>query len=330
MDLNSLTAKQPVIVVGAAFGDVMLGLDRLPQSGGDEIAQELGRHIGGCAFNVARALARVGNAPINAIPVGNGSWGREVEKAMAQEGLPILLRHPDHDNGWCIAMVDATKERTFITVDGCEQYWSDELLAQIPMPSQALVYVSGYELVSEQSAPLRQWLLNLPNEYRLFVDFGPRLADIDAEFIKQLLAKQPILTLNRDELALLNQRVNNQNIDQGINQGNHPAESGIEEAVAFSARHNIALICRFDKDGAQICQPGFAPQPIPAFKVDVADTIAAGDSHCAGVLAGLSAGWTLETATTLGNMVAAIVVSRPGSDGAPSIDELRQFQAKHP
>ncbi|MGF1680136.1 PfkB family carbohydrate kinase [Photobacterium minamisatsumaniensis] len=310
---QSLRTKRPVIVIGAAFGDVMLGLDQLPQSGGDVVAEELGRHIGGCAFNVARALARLGVTPINAIPVGNGSWGQHVEAAMVREKLPRLLRHPTHDNGWCLAMVEASKERTFITIDGCEQHWTNALLAQIPMPEKALVYVSGYELVSQQSEPLRQWLLNLPDDYTLFVDFGPRLADINPEFVKGLLAKKPILTLNRDELALLTKQ----------------PTSNIDDAAAFATHHQLMLICRFDKDGAQICQPDTPPQVIPAFKVEVADTIAAGDSHCAGVLAGLAADWTLETATTLGNMVAAIVVSRPGSDGAPTLEELQQFQDKH-
>jgi sugar/nucleoside kinase (ribokinase family) len=312
-DLQALTNQRPVIVIGAAFGDVMLGLDQLPRSGGDVIAEELGRHIGGCAFNVARALSRMDILPISAIPVGNGCWGEAVEAAMLNDNLLPLLRHPTHDNGWCIAMVEASKERTFITMDGCEQHWNKSLLAQIPTPDSAIVYVSGYELVSEQSAPLRQWLLDLSDDKTLFVDFGPRLRDIDPEFVSKLLAKKPILTVNRDELALLNQQT----------------ACNIYDAVIFTNKHQVSLICRFDSEGAKVCQPSCKPKLVPAFKVNVSDTIAAGDSHCAGVIAGLSAGWSLNDAVELGNMVAAIVVSRPGSDGAPTLAELNRFQAEN-
>lgn len=98
------------------------------------------------------------------------------------------LRHPTHDNGWCLALVEASKERTFITIEGCEQHWTDELLAQIPLPKEAIIYVSGYELASEA---LRQWILELTEDKTLFVDFGPRLGDLDIHFIQALLRKRP-------------------------------------------------------------------------------------------------------------------------------------------
>lgn len=274
IDYQKLSFHRPVVVVGAAFGDIMLSLESLPRSGEDVVAQETGRQIGGCAFNVARALSRLGCCPINGIPVGNGNWGQAVKAAMLKENIPVALYHPSHDNGWCMAIVEASRERTFITVDGCEQHWSEKLLAQIPTPDNAIVYVSGYELVSAESEPLRQWLLALGEDKSLFVDFGPRLRDIAPHFVDQLLTKRPTLTLNRDELALLNRA---------------DTEAQIEHAIAFAEKHQLSLICRFDKDGATVCQPQSVPAVIPAFKVNVADTIAAGDSHCAGVIAGLAA-----------------------------------------
>lgn len=75
-------------------------------------------------------------------------------------------------------------------------------------------------------------------------------------------------------------------------------------------------------------EPDAQPQHIPAYRVQVHDTIAAGDSHCAGTIAGLACGMDLQQATRLGNQVAAIVVSKPGSDGAPNREELRQFQRR--
>lgn len=310
---DRLSPQRPIVVIGAAFGDLILHLDTLPQSGSDVSASDGGRQIGGCAFNVARALARLGLAPVNAIPVGNGDWGQAVAQKMAQESLPVLLRHPTHDNGWCLALVEANKERTFITVEGCEQHWSTELLAQIPQPKDAIIYVSGYELASEM---LRQWILGLTEDKTLFVDFGPRLCDMDIDFIQALLRKRPILTLNRDELSALSARLY------------HQENATLESASRLVSDWQLRAICRFDKDGAWVVEPNAGPQHIPACRVEVHDTIAAGDSHCAGTIAGLACGMNLRQATLLGNEVAAIVVSRPGSDGAPTRQELRQFQLR--
>ncbi|WEJ88564.1 MAG: PfkB family carbohydrate kinase [Klebsiella huaxiensis] len=310
---DRLSPQRPIVVIGAAFGDLILHLDTLPQSGSDVSASDGGRQIGGCAFNVARALARLGLAPVNAIPVGNGDWGQAVAQKMAQESLPVILRHPTHDNGWCLALVEANKERTFITVEGCEQHWSTELLAQIPQPKDAIIYVSGYELASEM---LRQWILGLTEDKTLFVDFGPRLCDMDIDFIQALLRKRPVLTLNRDELSALSARLY------------HQENATLESASRLVSDWQLRAICRFDKDGAWVVEPNAGPQHIPACRVEVHDTIAAGDSHCAGTIAGLACGMNLRQATLLGNEVAAIVVSRPGSDGAPTRQELRQFQLR--
>ncbi len=310
---DRLSPQRPIVVIGAAFGDLILHLDTLPQSGSDVSASDGGRQIGGCAFNVARALARLGLAPVNAIPVGNGDWGQAVAQKMAQESLPVILRHPTHDNGWCLALVEANKERTFITVEGCEQHWSTELLAQIPQPKDAIIYASGYELASEM---LRQWILGLTEDKTLFVDFGPRLCDMDIDFIQALLRKRPVLTLNRDELSALSARLY------------HQENATLESASRLVSDWQLRAICRFDKDGAWVVEPNAGPQHIPACRVEVHDTIAAGDSHCAGTIAGLACGMNLRQATLLGNEVAAIVVSRPGSDGAPTRQELRQFQLR--
>lgn len=308
MDILSMTPQRPVVVVGAAFCDVMLGLDRLPESGGDVTAEELDTQIGGCAFNVARALQRLRFEPINGIPVGNGVRGQVVEAAMIQENLQIRLRHPTHDNGWCLAMVEPGNERTFVTIEGCEQHWSEALLAQIPVADHAIIYISGYELIGVGSEPLRRWLLNQESDKTLFVDFGPRISDMAPDFIEALLRKQPILTLNRDELATISRsRVDN---------------NSLQTATTLADTYNLQLICRFDRQGATLCQPGILPVHVPAFKVDVVDTIAAGDSHSAGVIAGISAGFDMIQAVELGNRVAAIVVSRSGSSGAPTLEEL--------
>lgn len=312
--INTTLLPRPVVIIGAAFGDVILHVDALPHSGDDVVAQEGGRQIGGCAFNVARALARLEQPPVVAIPVGNGDWGRLVEREMHQEGLAVLLRDAQHDNGWCLALVEASKERTFVTIDGCEQNWCPEWLATIPVVDNPIIYVTGYELASLHLFP---WLVALSLPHTLFIDFGPRLSVMSREQVEALLIKRPVLTLNRDELKLLATLLA---LD---------TSEPLQAAQRLSERYGLRLICRLDAEGACVFEPGKEKVRVPVCRIEVQDTIAAGDSHCAGVIAGLACHQSLAQATRLGNEVAALVVSRPGANGAPTRDELRAFQTRY-
>ena len=137
-------------------------------------------------------------------------------------------------------------------------------------------------------------------------------ADIDPTLLKAA-GEKPLLTVNRDELAQLNL------------QGGKQSEIQTDDAQAFADSYGLPLIARFDKEGAVVCQPGQQPVRIPAYKVPVADTIAAGDSHCAGVLAGLA--W----ADNRSRMPYGPVMrwrplwSAARSDGAPTRSELSEF-----
>lgn len=77
----------PITVIGAAAGDIILSLPRLPRSGADQEAKEIDRQIGGSGFNVARALVRLQIPVINGIPVGNGCWGSRSPKRCKTLGL---------------------------------------------------------------------------------------------------------------------------------------------------------------------------------------------------------------------------------------------------
>ncbi|WP_370552903.1 PfkB family carbohydrate kinase [Edwardsiella tarda] len=303
--MTALMTPRPVLVIGGAIGDLILTLPRLPLRGEDIAAEEGGRAIGGCAFNVARALRRLDLPVINGMPVGNGPWGALAEQAMAALALPVLLRDSQRDNGWCLACVEADGERTFISIAGCETHWSHEQLAHLPLPPGALVYLSGYELAEAHCQALRDWLYRLPAHCTLLLDPGPRLPALPAELWDRLPAGS-LLTLNRDEIAQL------------CGDGDPVAA-----AAEFARRHAIHLICRLDANGAWLCSPEGGQSHLPAYAVQVADTIGAGDAHCGGVLAGLALGLTLHQAVDLGNRVAAYVVSRPGPDGAPTRVQLQ-------
>ena len=51
---------------------------------------------------------------------------------------------------------------------------------------------------------------------------------------------------------------------------------------------------------------------MPGKKVEVVNTIGAGDTHCGGVLAGLQEGMVIDEAVKLGNRLSAKVIQQEG------------------
>jgi len=305
--LSELRQQRPVTVIGSAVIDVIADAYALPWRGCDIELQQQSVNIGGCALNVAVALKRLGIDACNALPLGQGVWADIVRNNLSRQGISSIIDTDKGDNGWCLALVEPDGERTFMSFTGVENAWNDDWLARLPRDANGLVYLSGYQLTAPCAELLISWLESTPGVTAL-IDFGPRIADVPAALFARIMACQPIITLNRQEAEIVAEQ---QQLSKDIN----------ELGKAWLARWNAPLIVRQDKDGAWYFSAEKCGQA-QAFPTTVVDTIGAGDSHAGGVLAGLSAGWSLADAVTLGNAVASWVVSHRGGDCAPSREEL--------
>ena len=303
--IDTLSARRPITVLGAAVIDVIADAYALPWRGCDIELKQQGVNIGGCALNIAIALKRLGITAQNALPVGHGVWADIIRHAMAKQDLHSAVDAESGDNGWCLALVEPDGERTFMSFSGVENQWQQRWLDVLTVPPQSLVYLSGYQLASPCGELLTHWLENLI-DITAFIDFGPRIEDIPDALMSRIMACKPIVSLNRQEAHIAAVRL------------------GVEDdslGMAWQQHYGCPLIVRHDKDGAWYYDAEKTDH-VPAFPATVVDTIGAGDSHAGGTLAGLAAGWPLADAILLGNAVAAWVVSHRGGDCAPTREEL--------
>ena len=296
--------QTPVMVVGAAVMDMVARADALPERGGDIAADVTGFHLGGCALNIALGLKQLGIHSRNLLPVGEGMWSDRLRREMAAREITSDLQVHGADNGWCLALVEPDGERTFISIDGIENQWQPGWLTDAT-PQNGLVYVSGYQLGAKQGTVLLDWLETLPDAVRVVVDFGPRLDVMPEERIRRVIRPGVILTLNEREATLL---------------------GFTDDAEAFcrelNAKTGELVVLRCGEKGSYYFAEASDCGWIAARKITVADSIGAGDSHCAGLLAGLSLGLTHWQSMTLANCVAAYVVSQTGGDCAPTLAQL--------
>jgi fructokinase len=106
----------------------------------------------------------------------------------------------------------------------------------------------------------------------------------------------------------------------------HPGADPLEVAAGWAATGPLVVVTR-GADGAVALRGGDVLAEVPSPRVDVVDTVGAGDAFTAGLLAALDAGGLLDrrtlgaahpdavrTALAFGARVAAITCTRPGAD----------------
>ncbi len=305
--LNTLIPDKTICVLGAAVIDQIMEVPTLPKRGGDIEARNRQTNIGGCGLNISSALHRLKIPSLNAFLIGNGMGTNRISNYLQSRGIDVHLPKIDGDNSWCLALVEPDGERSFITVTGVENNWTQAILCQLDIQPNSLIYLSGYQLVPTADEAIVSWLESIDQAVEVIVDFGPRIEQVRPDIMARLFALNSIVTVNRDEARIL-----------GIDR---PVE---EAAKNWSIRHNCPLIVRLDKDGAFFYQSEQNNGWVEPYAVDVKDTIGAGDSHAGGLLAGLSANWNLIDAIRLGNAIASYVVERTGGDCSPNLEALHR------
>lgn len=295
---------------GQVIIDLVMAVDKLPQPGGDVLAKSASFEAGG-GFNVMAAAQRNGLPVVYLGRHGTGRFGDLAREAMQAEGIRIGIAHrAERDTGLCVAVTDASAERSFISYIGAEGEVTAEDLASVPAEAGDYVYVSGYSLLQVGKAQaLVDWVLELPAGIKVVFDPGPLVDSPDTPLMQALLARIDVWTSN------------------GVEALRFTGASEIAEALDRLARHLPADVLMVVRDGPQGCwisQLGDC-QHVPGFKVEAVDSNGAGDAHAGVYVAGLAQGLSAVEAARRANAAAALAVTRWGpatSPGAAEVDAL--------
>ena len=105
---------------GQVIIDLVMAVDKLPQAGGDVLAQSASFEAGG-GFNVMAAAQRNGLPVVYLGRHGTGRFGDLAREAMNAEGIRIgIAERAERDTGLCVAITDASAERSFVSYIGAE------------------------------------------------------------------------------------------------------------------------------------------------------------------------------------------------------------------
>ncbi|HWT70388.1 MAG TPA: PfkB family carbohydrate kinase, partial [Pseudomonas sp.] len=282
-----------MLYTGQVIIDLVMAVDQLPQAGGDVLAQSASFEAGG-GFNVMAAAQRNGLQVIYLGRHGTGRFGDLARAAMSAEGIHIGIAHPaERDTGICVAITDASAERSFVSYIGAEGELSVEDLAGVPVEAGDYVCVSGYSLLHVGKAhALVDWVLALPDSVNVVFDPGPLVDSPDAPLMKVLLPRIDLWTSNSVEALRFT------------------GAADIAQALDRLAVHLPANILMVVRDGPQGCwiSQGTERRHVPGFKVVAVDSNGAGDAHAGVFVAGLAHGLSAFEAARRANAAAALAV----------------------
>ena len=283
---------------------------------------------GGAVYNTAIALGRMGAASGYLWPISRDSFGQTLLGPLADANVDTSLC-PRSDRLTTLAFVTLTggeARYSFYDEGSAGRMLTADDLPEIPKTVTAL-FIGGISLVPDPcGAAIEALVERVRHRIPVMIDPNIRpffIADADAyrARLERLLAMADLVKLSGDDLEWL-----------------MPGLSHEEAAAAILKKGPRAVFQTGGSAGARAHWAGDILSA-KAVRVEVADTIGAGDTFNAGVLAALDQAGVLSrdgltrltpenllAALTLGTRAAAITVSRPGAN-PPWAHELAALPA---
>lgn len=314
--------RRRVLVLGDANVDLTLHVPaRTPD--GSRLVREPELTGGGTAANTATALARLGVPVEFAGAVGDDAFGRFVARDLEASGVGVRgLVTVDEPTCQVIAMIEPDGERSLVVwpPDGgaLVRFRPEDVDARLVIEA-AWLHTTGMCL---RHAPVRDAVLAAMRAargagVRVSIDLNLRIElwGLDAErraAIEAAIAlADVVLGQGDEELVPL--------------AGAGRVGGAVEVAAARLAGGTRTVVARLGAGGALACAPDGSIARSPAFPVEAANPVGAGDTFNGGFVAALVEGRPLAEALRWGNAVAALRVSRPG--GARALPDRAEVEA---
>jgi len=272
------------------------------------------KKAGGAPMNVARHLVQQHMDVAFASRVGTDASGNELLEFLKQNGLFSDLIQQDDQLPTCEVTVqlDEHQQATYIIPQpvSWDNIQLDDTLIEAALNASAVVYGS----LACRAKPTRDTLLNLLGETQALkiFDVNLRPPHYTPEIIETLAARADVVKMNEEEADML------------ISGGSGDLRAKIQE---FRAKFHAQTICVTRGENGAIIWHDHEFYEHPGFKVNVADTVGAGDSFLATLVAGLLKGEPMQQVLIKASAIGAFVASKRGANPVYVQDEIRKIMS---
>lgn len=294
----------PIVVVGSLNMDLVVRTQRHPQIGETVIGYDFRTYPGGKGANQAVAAARLGGRVKMIGRVGGDRFGNELLQTVTNAGVDTtyVLEDEQAPSGVAFITVDDLGNNTIVVASGANARLSPDDIA-----SSEEAFVGASILLLQLECPLVavEYAIHLARKHHLQIVLNPAPAQLlDAE----LLGQVDYLIPNQTELALLS--------------GQETPEVAIEVLGGLGVKKIVVTL----GDQGVLVVEGDRFEKIPAYKVPVVDTTAAGDAFAGAFAVALTEGLSIWKAALWGNAAGAMTVMRAGAQPSlPGRDEIDRF-----
>jgi ribokinase len=296
-----------IAVIGSSNTDMVVKTTRLPIPGETILGGKFLMNPGGKGANQAVAAARLGGNVIFVGKSGEDIFGSQTRKILEKESIKtdFFLTDRDTPSGVALITVDNRGENCIVVAPGSnlsltesdvslareEILSSDIILMQLEIPLETVIYASDMGFKAGK---------------KVILNPAPAVALPD-----DLFRKLYLLSPNETEAELLTGiRVND-------------VESAEQAAAELLSKGTGIVIITLGSRGALVCMKNEC-RLIPAEKVEVVDTTAAGDVFNGALAVALSEGTDIFRAVEFAVRAATLSVTRMGAQAsAPYLWELK-------
>jgi ribokinase len=300
-----------IAVVGSLSCDLVLKVPRPPQKGETIIGSSFDIFVGGKGNNQALAAARSGASVSMIGRIGTDSFGDRVLAMLVKTGVDTtyLIRDTEVGTGIADIYID-TNGDNYIAI--AQQANGRLCPADVDAARKAIEESSYLLLQLEIPLPTAIHAARLAHSLGKTVVLNPAPAPADGKIPDEFLSLVDIIIPNQTETELLT----------GIKVVD--TDSAVQASKALQKKGLKQVIITMGELGALLVDEKDVPHMVPAFKVEVQDTTAAGDAFCGGLLAAMADGKDLEEAMTYGCAAGALAATRLGAE--PSLPTLAEVQ----
>lgn len=310
-----LINQNDIVCVGILCADILgKTIDQFPGKGKLSLVENINLEIGGCAANVAISLAKIGLRPAIIGKIGDDSLGHFAKKALEQENVNInsLRIDPSVSTAASMVMISADGERTILHSLGANEHFCfDDINLGVVRQSKILLIAGTFLMPSFDGAGTEK-LLKYARQHNVLCCMDTAW-DASGKWMETIDAALPYLDWFMPSY------------EEAVHLTGKTSAADIAEALLAKGVKNV--IIKLDASGCYLKAANEPGEIIPAFdKVKAVDSSGAGDSFCAGFLAGLSQGWDLYQCARFANAVGAHCVRQIGTTaGIKPMSEILDF-----
>lgn len=301
-----------ITVIGSFVMDNVAKMRAFPQAGQTILGDSLERFPGGKGANQCVAASRLGGDVEMIGMLGRDENAEIFRKILKEEGI-VSERVFSCDKPTAVAQVqiNAEGQNRICVIPSANYAFGEEELKEI---DDVLKNTELVVLQLEMRLEIIEKIVRTAHAYGTKIMLNPAPA---VKLSEEILSKIDYITPNETELSILT----------GM-----PTDS-TEEAVAAAQRlismGTNVVVATLGSRGALLAESGYS-EVVDGFKVQVVDTVAAGDSFNGALAVAITEGKNLKEAVRFANAMGALTVQKNGA--IPSLhtrEELDAFIKNH-